>query len=73
VGRRDLNDEREDPMLRLLKTLSSVAAAALLMVAVASAETVAEDMRISSMPEPVTMVLLGTGLLAAFKVRRHHA
>jgi hypothetical protein len=35
--------------------------------------SVSTDLRNTAVPEPATMMLLGTGLLAAFKARRRQA
>lgn len=62
-------------MLRYLIMLGAAAIAAVLMVAPANAAAVADsvistDIRDIAVPEPATMMLLGTGLLAAFRDRR---
>lgn len=65
----------ETRMLRYLMMLGAAAIAAVLMVAPANAAAVADsvistDIRNIAVPEPATMMLLGTGLLAAFRDRR---
>ena len=62
-------------MVRHLIMLGAAAIAAVLMVAPANAAAVANsvistDLRNIAVPEPATMMVLGTGLLAAFRGRR---
>jgi hypothetical protein len=54
-------------MWRRFKLLGAAAIAAVLMTSSAQAAT---SLDLAAVPEPATMMLLGIGLLAAFKARR---